>query len=370
MTRTGEVILDSLYNNAILQELIPSRIPKTRIGILFSVIAAEFEGWETVLDNYKNETFLSTAVLVDSIVALCEPLYVKSESKPSDVIVGFRWKTTVSEEDKTDTVIPFGQIITTADEDPIEYMTIERKVLYKTSTVIYTRARSVESGAHTMVGSLYISKINPDITNVEVWNDNPSWGGKDEETTDSIKNNALATRYTLGTGTQDHIKLSLSNAGLPSSDYNILDQAYGYGTFCIYIRTENDEQISEISELIADVRSEGIYSECLQATQMDTTMDIVSSFSREKNFTPEEYNLMIASIQGYVLTFIEDNGVGNKVYVNKLKHYILETFKDDDMYEVDITFTSDIAVDYLGNAVISPEEYLNVTSMNIELEIG
>jgi hypothetical protein len=371
MARSGEVILDSLYNNAILQELIPSRMPRTRIGLLFSVIASEFEGWEMVLDNFKNETFLSTATLISSLELLCEPFYLKSPERPSDVIVQFYWKQGTPEDSKEDTVIPFVKIIMTDDNDPIEYMTIERKVLYKTATLVHARARSIEKGTHTMVGPLYLSKINsPPSSYIEVYNEKSSWGGKDSEAMDSVKSNALAARYTMTRGTLDDIVLTLSNAGLPRSYYNIVDQAYGYGSFAIHVRTDVDEEINEIKELVDDARAEGIYSECLEAIPKDSTLAITTKFSRHTNFTPEEYNLILGNIQEAVLEYAIDNGVGQKLFVGKLKHFLLEVFDEDNIYDVEVEFTSGVGIDYYGNAILSQSEYLNITGLDIDIQVG
>lgn len=73
MARDGTLILEQLFNRAIEYGLVPSKLPSTRIGLLFSVIAAELEGWELVLDNFQSELFIQTARLSESIERLIEP---------------------------------------------------------------------------------------------------------------------------------------------------------------------------------------------------------------------------------------------------------------------------------------------------------
>lgn len=149
MARSGELILDSLFNNAIQRELVPSRLPATRIGIFFSVLAAEFEGWEQVLDNFRNESFLETATIRDNVEKLSDPMYDMIHATPSEVILRVSWQQGAVRAD--DLYFNFGDIAQTGDTDPIEFMLVENGTLFTEIDSIKLKARSVETGANTYI---------------------------------------------------------------------------------------------------------------------------------------------------------------------------------------------------------------------------
>jgi len=367
MARSGDLILDSLWNNAITTELVPTRMPQLRIGLLFSVIAADWEGWEKVLDNYKNEGFLETATLADNIVKLAAPFYARSLARASDVIMRFVWEQNADRTD--DAVIPFGTIIQTVDTPPIQYSTVERVILYKTAELVTVRARSLETGAQTKVAAYSLDQIESDITGVTCYNPQPSWGGKDAEALESVRTNAMSARYTQEKGTTDHIRLTLINSGLTTPEFCVLEHAFGYGSFAVFIDTASDEQMREIEDLIADSRAAGIYTECGQAVHVGGEITIIIKVINSTQLTPKEYNALKSDVEAAVLEYIEQNGVGNKLYLSKLSYYLLQQFKDRDLYDSTITIATDAIQDIEGNVDLQPYEVLEVTKINLEIDV-
>jgi hypothetical protein len=368
MARSGNLILDALYNNAISTELVTSRMPQTRIGLLFSVIAGEWEGWEMVLDNYKNEGFLATAKIMDNVEKLAAPLYLRSSERHSDAIIKITWKTGVERTD--DVSIPFGTIIQTQDRSPIQYSTVERVTLYRTASVCYVRARSIETGAKTRVSETALNELVPNISQVNAYNPQPSWGGRDKEPIENVRQNALSSRYMYEKGTKDHILLSLANIGLKQNEFNLYEHAFGYGTFAIYLNTTIDEQIREVVSLVDDIRAEGIYSECAQTFPIESTVLLSVKISDDKQMTPERYTFLSNSLKEAVLQYIEDNGVGQKIYINKFSNYLIGQFRDKGLYDAEISFETYALRDASGNVDLYPYEVLNITDVSVWINLG
>lgn len=370
MARDPTVILDSLFNNAMLEDLIPSRIPKTRIGILFAVLSAEIEGWEIVLDNFRDESFLSTASLVPNIKKLAEPYYSVVQERASDVIVRFSWEEGYNT--REDTIIPFGQIIETEDLDPIQYQTVERAVLYGNSTVTTVRARSVEKGSHTMVNSGELTIINsPPSAGIEVINNNNSWGGRDEEPIENIRFNAMSARYSMTKATEDYFKLKLAELGLESYQYKISDNAFGFGSVSVYIDTSVDEQIREIRDALTEAKASGIYLTCEKAEELTLQIGYTIKVVNDKDISPEERNNIKKDVRSKVNEFILKNGVGNKIVISRMNHSLFEQlFEQYNFFDLQIE-TTEVPTEYLdedGNIELEKNQVLRISNVDIEIK--
>lgn len=370
MARSGELILDSLFNNAMIEGLIPSRIPKTRIGIFFAVMAAEIEGWEIVLDNFRDESFLSSAKLVQNIIKLAEPYYGIVDERASDVIVRFSWEDDFL--DRRDTVIPFGQIIETDELDPIQFQTVERAVLYGNSTVAVVRARSVERGSHTMVNAGEITVINqPPGPGIVVTNPKASWGGRDVEPIESVRSNAMSARYSMTKATEDHFHIRLAELGLERYQYSIFDNAFGYGSVAVYIDSSINEQIREIRDALKEVKASGIYLTCESAERIYLQLGFKIRVVNDHDITPEERNNIKADIRSATTEFVLKNGVGNKIVVSRLIHYLYKILLEKyNFFDLQI-INKDVPAEYLdkdGNITIAKNEVIKISKINIEIK--
>jgi len=257
MVRSGEEILDNLFDNAVTVGLIPSKFKRGRIGLLYATLAAEFVGWEQVLENYDNEARIQTARIPDNIIKLSEPHHYQTPALPSDVMVRIYWEREYTE--KTNTIIPFGQIIQSADGDPIQYATIERVVLYSDTEAVWVRARSIKRGANTMVPPNYLTALSPPIEGVKCINPEESWGGADAESPETVRIRALGARYAYERGTSSSIDLELSKMGVLYYQYNLVDNMYKEGTMALFVDTNSDEYIEEIEAKVKEIKASGIY---------------------------------------------------------------------------------------------------------------
>lgn len=368
MARDGTLILEQLFNRAIEYGLVPSKLPSTRIGLLFSVIAAELEGWELVLDNFQSELFIQTARLSETLERLIEPFYVRHTEQPSYVILKFYWDPESDFNTREDTVIPYGTIVTTVDNPPIEYKTIERCVLYRTAEYVTVKAVSVENGNSTRVDSDSLTQLPNEIENVNVRNPEPSWGGRDEESLIDARDKALNMRYYLTKGTRDHLELLLQNFGLTKNDYKIIEHAYGYGSFLVIVKTFSNNELKAIKDIIKVNKAEGIYFDCISGTQVPIKLNISVEmyYDREKDFTPEELKNLESKLKTEIKEYIENHPVGEPFNIRKMTNYLLKLHIDENVFDISARVSSP-SFTFNGKVYCNQMEYFVLSSALIEI---
>jgi len=368
MARDGTLILEQLFNRAIEYGLVPSKLPSTRIGLLFSVIAAELEGWELVLDNFQSELFIQTARLSESIERLIEPFYVKISEQPSYVILKFYWDPESDFDKREDTVIPYGTIVTTIDDPPIEYKTIERCVLYRTAEYVTVKAVSIESGSKSRVDGNSLTQISNEIENIKVTNPEPSWGGRDEESIIEAREKALNMRYYLTKGTRDHLELLLQNLGFTINDYKIIEHAYGYGSFLIIIKTFSENELRAVKDIIKTNKAEGVYFDCISGTQIPITLNISIEmyYDREKDFTPEELKDLETRVKTEIKEYIENHPIGEPFNIRRMTNHLLKLHTDENVFDISAKVTSS-AFTLNGKVYCNQTEYFVLSSALVEI---
>ena len=368
MARSGEEILNSLFTNAVTLELVPNFFERGRIGILFAVLAAEFVGWEVTLDNYKKEGFLQTAKLSDDILKLSEPFHYQTPALPSKGVAKFYWDTLYNE--KTDTIIPFGQIVETADTTPIQYMTIERAVLYSDAEAVYVKIQSVDTGLNTILSANYLTVLSPQIDGVKVINPEETYGAADEEDPLTVRTKALGARYAFEKGTSNSIDLELSRMGIESCQYSLVDNAYGYGSFALYLNTSVQEFIDEVKDRIDEIKACGVYSTYESAISFDFDFDFDVKVVNQGDITPEERDNLIQDVSAEVKNFVITNGIGNNVIISQLIHYLLDALMDTyNIFDlkIDTSNADSNRIDDYGNIIVDYNEKMNITNINVTI---
>lgn len=364
MARDGTQILDSLFSNAISVGLVPSRFDQGRIGLLFAVLAAEEVAWETVLDNYKQEGFLQTAVVTDDIIKLAAPLHYQTPALPSNVVVKFYWLNGAT---KVDTTIPFGQVIQTVDNPPIQYRTMSSVVLYADAEYVLVSARSIDTGLDTMVPAEYITVSG--LSGINVINDGESWGGADAEDLQSVRQNAMTARYSMEKGTSTAFNIALSQMGIQSYQYNLIDCAWGYGTLALYVNTTDSQFISQIKSIVQSVKADGIYYtvDMVSVVQLNFNFDI--TVVSQNDITPQERNNLTSDLTSALTTYVQTNGVGQTVYLGLLNAHLLTQLNPTyNLFNINIdTSAYQNMIDSNGDIVLQPNQVLNIVNVTAKI---
>lgn len=367
MVRSGVDVLNSLFTNALNVGLVPGRFDRGRIGILFAVLAAEEVAWEQVLTNYAQEGLLQTAVINENIINLSAPLHYQTPALPSNVIVKFYWADITA--NNGDTIIPAGQIVQTTDNPPIQYQTIERIILYSEIEYVLVSARSLNTGLATMVPSDYITVISPALTGIKVINPQESWGGADIEDPITVRNKAISARYSYEKGTSTSFDLELSKMGVQPYQYNLVDCQYGYGTFGLYVDTEVDEFIDEITERITQIKGAGIYGVIEKVVVVPFQFNFNIGVVSQSDITPDERNNLIADLTADVINYVTNNGVGEPIIISLLIHYLLDQLLDTyNLFDLSINNSTLANVqDGNGNILLLANQKLEITDITVTI---
>lgn len=371
MVRTATTIVTSLFSYAVSEGLLSSDFERGRIGIMFAVIASELSIWEGVISEYQAQCFLQTVTNETLEGYLIEPLHTRTPAKPSDVIVKFYWGDTPTEQ-RTNTTIPYLQQIETAEENPVVYQTVEAVTLYADQDYTTVRARSYNYGADTMVDANELLNLNPSTTKILVTNPQPSWGGMDQEDLDTAKANAFAMRYNTEKGTRSSMELALINEGLKPYQYNLVDNAFGYGSFALYVNTQSDDLINDVKEILDANKAQGIYYVCKKATPVSVNFNFDIKLNGNADLLPNVRDALKADILSAFETFILKNGVGQKIILSKAVYHLFEQLLPKyEIYDIQIsTVNTSLKTDTEGNLELEDDQVVTLGTYTINLTIG
>lgn len=368
--RSATEVLDSLFSYAQSEGLITStQFRRGRIGILFSVIASEIVNWEQTLQNFQQEAYLRTALLDDDVVEVAAPLHFRRPATPSYSTVQFSWD--IEQEQRlTDVTIPVGQIVETANGNPIQYITLEEATLYTDEEYTTAKVVSRTVGDDTMVDAGELINLEPKIFTIKVTNPQASWGGMDQESIDDVRANALSARYSMARGTYDAMTYTLLTTGLKSYQYNLVDNCFGYGSFGVYVDTNIDEFLAKIKDAIESEKAEGVYYVCEEATPVSLDFTFTIKISNRGDLLPKVRQNLIADITSAFTDYVTNNGVGQKIILSKAVHYLYQQLLGNyDIYDIHVSANNTSAtLDSDGNIELANNEVAKINNIVVSTE--
>ena len=374
MARSADDVLTSLYNKAIAEGLVTTRFEQGRLGLIFSVIAKELYTFETLLEDYIRQMNLTTATDALAIELLAKPYHIKQPSKRANVILRFTKQETVVD----DYVIPAGLYIETADWDPIQYQTLETKTFYKEEEYVDIRAIAIEPGSLSMVDANQLSIIKNQVhsRSLIVTNLEKSYGGEDEEPIEVLRQSALSFRYDLEKGTYVAITEALRDYGLNYYEFNLIENAFGYGSIGLYVDTTLDTVIDEKELLVKKIKASGIYLRVEKATPIETSFDFTINVSTPPyGLFPEERDELKSLLEQKFEDYVNTLGVGQPLIISRAVNYIYTEFQRTHarwlLSDIHITAEGEIGtIDGYGNVI--PEDYdiIKVSDIDITVTVG
>ena len=232
-------------------------------------------------------------------------------------------------------------------------------------------ARSINSGADTKVGPGEITTFQGQNVNgsVKVINPQESWGGADPEDPLVVRTRAMGARYTMEKGTGAAIDLALSQIGVQTYQYNLIENAFVNGSFGLYVDTQIDEYLNEIKDVVSQTRAKGIYTVCQKAQIVNFTFSLSVEVAGTVDINPEQRNNLKGDITDIIVNFVLLNGVGQKVIASYLVHDILDVVMDKyGVYDVSIIpETGSTRYDSYGNILVEDNEVLEIQNVNINI---
>lgn len=370
MVRTGQQILEAIFTTAVSDELINAKFEQGRIGILFNVLAKEIEVWEGIIDYYNLESILTTATQEERIEQLAYPFYRRKLATPSKVILRFSRREPGTAEDIP---IPENTIIESAGIDPIQYYTVQNKTIFTGQDFVDVLAYSYSSGTQSAVLAGELTIINSStIGDVLVTNENPSWGGSNVESIESVRRKALQSRYERERGTEQAIRNTIRGYGFEDYDYALVDREHGNGSFSIYINISEDHVIEEIYDIVKLNKAFGVYLTCQKTKPFSFDFKFAVNIAGDRDLLPDERRGLKDALTTYFRDYVRYNGVGNKIIISKAVHYIYERILlEYNVSDIEIDVDSHIdKQDTKGNIVLASDEVALVNNISFTITVG
>lgn len=369
LARTPQEVLDSLFAHAVQEKLLASPdFRRGRIGILFSVFSSDIVIWEQILDLLRAEVYITDARGSDDIEKLTAPMRFKAPATQSKTTLKFYWTTSYAGRN-TDITIPVGQIAETSEVNPTQYVTTREMTLYREQEYIMIPALSRLKGEDTYVLPNTLNRAEPSIANVAVINLEESWGGRDEESDEDLRMNAMIARYALEKGTRSSLVRLLDENGLKEYDYNLIENIYGYGNFAIFVDTTVDEFIDSIKRALRSEKAAGIYMVCEKAIPVTLNLNMEIKVAQASDLLPKERENLKNELRTTFVDFVDTNGVGQKIMMSRAIHHIYQKLLDKyEMFDLHIEPTNLLSqVDEDNNILLKDNEVAKINEINIEI---
>lgn len=366
MARTEDEIRDAIFVNWEDRGLVPRKFELGRLGLLAGGVATELATEEELQDLEQTESRLVTCSLSDekNVETLAAPYHWRVPARASNVYVTFTRGDAVG-----DVSIPAGTEVRQVKRNPIVYTVISDATLYSEMNEITVICVSTTVGIDSMVGP--DSLIVTDIAGVTVTNANESWGGKDIEPIEDVKNKALGFRYTMEMNNDAALKTALRDYGLSKHEFKVVDMAWGNASFALYIKTESDEVLREVTEIANTVVTTVIRRTVEKAVKVPILFDFDITVSSDREFLPSERDTFIAELSNAFTDFVTFNGVGER-YVNSLaKHNLYQLLLEKyPISEIDIAPGGNLEkIDYEGNITLGVNEYLDISDLDVSITV-
>lgn len=296
----GTEILSRLWNNLIARGVTNRRVDSTRIGLIFSAIATELNTTVSLIESYLGQFTLQTCtdrVLVENMARLFAVPRLASKSK---VILTFYRMESFSDAVK----IPANFAVQCETDRKIVFKTIQDVYLYKGVDFVNVMAVSVQSGSayNVEANTLNTFQANGYNTYIGVTNEEPSYGGYEDETVEELRARANGFRYERD-GTIEDIQRKLMREGYSHDKWILFEEDNEHGMYTICIDTDADTEFEDIKRVLSYRRTPGITQVFQRANRMYVDMYVTVYTTGDTDYTPVEKDEMFATINDTIQRF-------------------------------------------------------------------
>lgn len=283
-------------------------------GIRMRVLAGEVFNLGSQLDWLKKQMFAPTAEGVYLDYHAEERGIERKKAVKARGYVTFAIEYTINE----DVIVPKGTVVSTDDEVPLRYITLQQGTIKKGSVNVTVPVEAEKGGKDYNVA---IGKIICAVTSlqniIQVYNMSPALGGTDEESDESLRERILYLHYhhNNGTNTAYYKNLAESVEGVYSA--GVIPKARGAGTVDVYIsRYASDastDLVNEVQELISREREVNVNVQVRTATKSNATIHLYLDVEEKYDFETVRENVIFMATE-----YVNGLGVGNPFYLSKL----------------------------------------------------
>lgn len=296
----GTEILSRLWDNLISRGVTNRRVDSTRIGLILSAIATELNTTVSLLESYLGQFTLQTCtdrVLVENMARLFAVPRLASKSK---VVLTFYRMENFSDAVK----IPANFAVQCSTDNKIVFKTIQDVYMYKGVDFVNVLATSVQSGSayNVEANTLTTFQTNGYNTYIGVTNEEPSYGGYEDESIEELRARATGFRYERDSTIED-IQRKLMREGYSHDKWILFEDENEHGMYTICIDTDADTEFQDIQRTLGYRRMPGITQVFQRANRMYVDMYVTVYTTGDTDYTPIEKDEMFATINETIQRF-------------------------------------------------------------------
>lgn len=338
----GDEILSRLWNNVLSRGVVNRRVDSSRLGLVFSAIASEFNITLSLIKTYMDQFVLSSCS--DQVMSenMARMFAVRRLSSKSKVILEF-----YRLDPDTSTIrIPAGFKVGATSDSKIAFRTVSEVFLWKGSQSVTVLAYSITSGSKNNIEAGVLNRFqdNGYNTKIAVINPEPAFGGYDDESITELKNRATGFRYDRD-GSEYNVRQMLYDNGIPEYRYALEEYHDGPGTFMVCIDTTSDAEFEDIQKRFNYRHFYGVKPIFIRATRGYINIYVAITTTGERDYTPLEkqdiYNQVSERIQKF---FAANCVVGADLNVGRLKASIGSELSNYEIQNIELSFDQGVVI--------------------------
>lgn len=353
---------------------------KGRTDMIFSVIAdilSKFTEDQKILNDEQNILTAQSEITIENLAL---PFYSRKIAKGSQVPIRIRRNKDVIYNDSPDAPVKYfnenifikqSDICFTGGVDSIEFSPTNDDVLFADDDEIILRFDCNSVGLYTNIDANTIVGIESDYAEYVIV-DNPStaWGGCDEENIEDVKLSAINARYELEKATSTAIKEVMKGLGYAPKDYFLKEFIGGkYGSFGLYINTNNDDEIELLKYLLeAPIRAYGVGLIVGKVRKLDFNINVNVLVNSDSKLLFNEIKNIKNKVESLIRDYTIESGVGRRLSKPALEYFITDrTITQYAISKTDITFSGIEERITNDEILLRADELLNVNSIIINV---
>lgn len=360
--------------NRIAQELglINEIFEASHIYIYYSVFARVFGKISRIFGTYIDNIDIYETTDEALLERLIAPLISKRSATTAKVILTFTRRNMDSD---SDIFIPRNfEVMTEMTDNPIVFRTAEARILWRDSYSVKVPAYSIDLGAINNVNANTLTYfVDSEFANISVTNEDPAYGGSDEETSFDSRQRILSFRYARE-GAKPQLQGILADVGIPIESFRITEFYDGYGSLLLSLECDSDSMFQDAINRLEISRPQGIkYQYCrVEPKYMNFDVKVLVTGSRlYDEYSIESINTSVKS--AIELYFSQDVWVGMPLSLKRLQAFVLNYIVTEnyEIYEIDMSIENEDNYRHdskTGQVIVNPWEKLYANKITIDID--
>lgn len=244
-TMTASEINEQIWNLYIQYGLVNRKFTKGRLGLLTSAISTELGVIMSILNSYVSQFSIDTVTDASLLESMIKPFTIRRPATYSRVLLTFTRADNYNESVR----IPRGFAVSDSGDSTVIFKTASDIYLWKGNKSATGVAYCVNTGSKYNVVANKLTYFSNSEWNTVLYvnNEEPAFGGMDDESLESAKQRANMFRYDRD-GTTVHLRSLMYQLGLNVQQYYIEEYGMGYGTILIILDVDSESEFQDIQQ--------------------------------------------------------------------------------------------------------------------------